>query len=686
MKKIYALLLVLVCFLSVKSQFNCGFNMAQNYLFNTDNTAKARFEQLMIEAEQQQHAGVNKTNAVANYTIPVVFHILHTGGSENISDAQINNAVSILTRDFLKQNADTSNIINQYKNLAANCNIEFRLATKDPNGNCTNGITRHYDPHTNWAVDFSYYKYTWPPSKYLNVYVVKTMQAGAAGYTYLPGSVGANADAVVILSQYVGSIGTANPYVSRALTHEVGHWFNLQHTWGSTNQPGVACGDDGVNDTPITKGHSNCNLSSAACTAGIVENVQNYMEYAYCSNMYTVDQKIRMQNALNSSVGGRNNIWTTANLIATGIINPNIACAPKAEFISSQSVTCIGNTLNFTDYSYNGTINNWKWSSTFAANTSTLQNGNLTFTNSGIAPVQLKVSNSVGADSIIKQFIVVMAGVGSGTTNVIKDFETGVFPDNNWIETTPQYGSNFATYSTSASTGSNCIWVNNFLDNPSEIINFYSPDYNLQNSLNAQLNFKYAYTQQSTANDDRLTVYTSINCGASWVAVYNKSGTALNSTGTIQTTAYLNPSPSEWISEMVNLSSVIGNQNVYFKFEFTSDVNGSGNNIFIDDINISSVVGVKELKIKNYDLKIYPNPANDILNIEWKIENGLLAGLANNHQYTITNSLGQIVKEESISFTHHQSAINICELKSGIYFLHLTRNGQLIATAKIIKQ
>ena len=191
---------------------------------------------------------------------------------------------------------------------------------------CTNGITRHYTTKTDWAPSFSNYIYTWDPSKYLNIYVVRTMQSGAAGYTYLPGTASAPADAIVVLHNYVGSMGTSNGFASRTLTHETGHWFNLQHVWGSTNSPNVACGDDGVSDTPVTKGHNSCNLNSAVCSPGIVENTQNYMEYAYCSRMFTQGQKNRMHNCIIGGIAGRNNLSSNANLIATGVLFPNNNC------------------------------------------------------------------------------------------------------------------------------------------------------------------------------------------------------------------------------------------------------------------------------------------------------------------------------------------------------------------------
>src|SRR5690606_11072977 len=70
------------------------------------------------------------------YQIPIVFHILHNGGSENISEAQIFNALEVINRDFRKQNADTADVVPQFKSLIADVEIEFVLATKDPVGNC----------------------------------------------------------------------------------------------------------------------------------------------------------------------------------------------------------------------------------------------------------------------------------------------------------------------------------------------------------------------------------------------------------------------------------------------------------------------------------------------------------------------------------------------------------------------
>ncbi len=215
------------------------------------------------------------------YTIPIVFHVLHTFGTENISDAQILDQVNILNRDYAKLNADTSAIVGNspFDTLAAKIKIQFRLARLDPNGNCTNGIERIYTHKTNSANDYSKI-HQWPRNSYLNVWTVKTIgDAGVAGYAYFPADVNgimSPIDGILILSEYIGSIGTGSIGTSRALTHEIGHWMSLYHPWGSTNSPEVACGDDLVDDTPETKGHLSCDLWTPHCSLDNFSALYNF--------------------------------------------------------------------------------------------------------------------------------------------------------------------------------------------------------------------------------------------------------------------------------------------------------------------------------------------------------------------------------------------------------------------------
>ena len=658
-----------------QSNQNCGFNVAYEKLFEKNPQARDLFKQ----ATQSNYNKISNNTSASNFTIPVVFHILHKGGSENISDAQIFDAITILNRDYRKLNADTANIVTQFKPIAADCNINFVLASLDPNGKCTNGITRHYDLKTNWTLDQEDYIYTWNPSKYLNIYVVRSMQGGGiAGYTYLPGGVPQTMDAVVALHSFVGSIGTSNAYNSRVLSHEVGHWLNLQHVWGSGNNPGVACGDDGVGDTPLTKGHSQCNLGNAIiCTPAVTENIQNYMEYAYCSNMFTQGQKARMHVVLNNGPAGRENLSANANLIATGVVNPTFTCPPTAQFINATSVTCVGGSLPFVDWSYNAPVTNWEWSSNLSPAISTAQNGTLSFNNSGLAFIKLKVSNGFGSDSSIKQVVTVLpASTGSGNINVSQGFETA-FPDNNWFISIPNYGSAFQQTTSASASGSVSAWINNYYDNPNGPVLIYSPSFNLVSAVTAQLSFKYAYAQQSLSNADRFKVYVSINCGSSWNVLYDVAGTPLSTTGAPVGGSFI-PNTLQWKTENIDLLGYSNMPSVYFKFEFTPDVNGSGNNFYLDDINLSSVVGLNEFKNELKKVNVFPNPFTD----EVIVDNNGNEGINSIKVYDVSSRL---LKEIDLHEVKGRIVLKeAADLNKGIYFLELKSENNS-RTLKLIK-
>ncbi|MDF1694261.1 MAG: M43 family zinc metalloprotease [Saprospiraceae bacterium] len=248
-----------------------------------------------------KHNADNSERAVV--TIPVVFHVVYRTSSENISDAQLQSQLDVLTDDFRRLNSDADGTWSQ----AADTEIEFCLATVDPNGNATNGITRTSTSvngfGTNDAVKFnsSGGKDAWPAGDYLNFWVCN-IGGGILGYAQFPGGAAAT-DGVVCDYRYTGTIGTATaPFdLGRTATHEVGHWLNLRHIWGDGG-----CGvDDFVSDTPTSDGPNyGCTPTHVSC--GSTDMVQNYMDYSDdgCMNLYTLGQKNRMQ-ALFGSGGFR---------------------------------------------------------------------------------------------------------------------------------------------------------------------------------------------------------------------------------------------------------------------------------------------------------------------------------------------------------------------------------------------
>lgn len=220
-----------------------------------ENAARAEYEAFLQQSKSA------KTNSVQpTYTVPVVFHVLHNGeavgSGTNVSDAAIIAALAQVNKDFGKQNADTISIDPLYQPLYKNANMKFVLAKKDPNGNCTSGIVRHEDPNSDWSRDLLNYQYStmaagnWNPSKYLNIYIVGNIAGSdfgiTVGYTYLPGTAPVSAaDAIIYRYDFLGD---------RSLSHEIGHWFGLSHTFGATNEPGFECGNDDIYDTPATTG------------------------------------------------------------------------------------------------------------------------------------------------------------------------------------------------------------------------------------------------------------------------------------------------------------------------------------------------------------------------------------------------------------------------------------------------
>ena len=132
----------------------------------------------------------------------------------------------VLNEDFMRLNPDTVDTRDIFKGVAANCNIQFKLATTDPYGNCTDGITRTVSPLTNGGDEDAKKLIDWDRKKYLNVWVVKSIgrAANILGYARLPTSRDKVGDGIIILSDYVGTIGTGNSnYMGRTLTHEIGH-------------------------------------------------------------------------------------------------------------------------------------------------------------------------------------------------------------------------------------------------------------------------------------------------------------------------------------------------------------------------------------------------------------------------------------------------------------------------------
>lgn len=639
--------------------------------------------ELLLKQQAANKPGSVSKTSTAPYVIPVVFHIMHQYGSENISDAQVMDAVRLLNEDYQLKNADTSSIVADFKNLKADVNFEFRLAKLDPDGNCTNGILHVESATTNIGDDGVKFD-QWDPSMYLNIWVVKAIQSGAAGYAYYPSSADGwpAIDGIVILSDYVGSIGSGTYFRARALTHEVGHYMDLEHVWGSTNNPGVACGDDGVMDTPETMGWSSCNLNGSVCNPPIIENVQNYMEYAYCSRMFSLGQKQRMHDAITSSIANRNNLWSPSNLIATGTddvsFTSTLSCKPTADFKSNVKTACVNSNVIFYDASYNGTVSSWNW--TFSGgmpSSSTFSTQSVSYAAPGTYPVKLKVTNSQGADSITKTSYITVGPLASTNYIINEGFESTTLPSSSWLV---ENGSDSFSWQIApvGATGSKSAKISNVFVDAGEVDILYSPSINLNGAPNTAITFKIAHAQKQTDNTDRLKLLVSKNCGQNWLTSYTKQGSALATT-TVLISGNYTPSASHWRTEVVTIPSVFLGPNTSFKFEFTS---GDGNNIYLDDINITSSSSINELNNSDFGIYIIPNPAVENASI---LINSQIEGKVNVEIVDILGKTIHHIENHAINEGDNSIHLNTSNYSKGLYFISVSSDKTRV-TQKMLVQ
>ena len=337
------------------AQRQCGTMEHHEHLLQQDPAAQQRMDKIE-DFTQSFIANGGQQKVVV--TIPVVVHVVYNTTAQNISTTQIQSQLDVLNKDFRRLNTDASLVPSAFSSLAADCEINFCLATVDPNGAATSGIIRKQTSVTSFTTDDKV-KYAstggsdaWPASKYLNLWVCN-LSGGVLGYAQFPGTGVAATDGVVIGYTCFGTTGTAQaPFnKGRTATHEVGHWLNLRHIWGDD---GTACtGSDLVSDTPNSAGPNyGCPTYPSVSCSNSGDMHMNYMDYVddACMYMFTAGQKARMQ-ALFASGGVRSSLLTSngcGTATGGGTTTPTYCAAAGSnvqyEWISKVQFGTINNT------------------------------------------------------------------------------------------------------------------------------------------------------------------------------------------------------------------------------------------------------------------------------------------------------------------------------------------------------
>ena len=398
MNKLFAITISLCLFLNIHAQNRCGTMNHLHTLLQNDTALASRMQ--AIEQQTAQYVANPASysqGSRAIITIPVVVHVVYNTAAQNISTAQIQSQIDRLNLDFHKLNTDWTNTPSAWQSLVADYQLQFCLASRDPNGNSTTGIVRTQTSTTSF-IDDDKVKYTaqggdnaWPAGSYLNLWCCN-LGGGLLGYAQFPGGAAAT-DGVVLGYDCFGSGGvTVAPYnLGRSATHEIGHWLNLYHIWGDD---GSACtGSDNVNDTPNQGSeHYGCpTFPTVTCSNGPSGDMfMNYMDYTddACMYMFTNGQYAR-SSSLFVSGGARYSLTTSLGC-------QGITTAPVANFSANTTQSCTG-TINFTDASTGGATS-WAW--TFGdGGTSTTQSPTHTYAANGTYTVSLTATNANGSNT-----------------------------------------------------------------------------------------------------------------------------------------------------------------------------------------------------------------------------------------------------------------------------------------------
>ncbi len=698
---------------------NCGTMQHLADMETADPTLAARMQQ--IEQQTQQilsNNAANKTAAIV--TIPVVFHVVYANATQNISDAKCIAQLNQLNLDYARLNSDAGSTPAAFQGLAANTQIQFCLAQRDPNGNATNGIIHKSTTVSSFSSNDNVKRTAnggdnaWDATKYLNIWSCN-LGGGLLGYAQFPGGA-ASTDGVVCLYSSIGSMlspGTATPYhLGRTMTHEVGHWLNLRHIWGD-----ASCGSDLVNDTP-TQSTSNFGCPSfphTTCSNGANGDMfMNYMDYTDdgCMNMFTSGQSTRMA-ALFAAGGARVGLTTSLGCqapsascgIATSLsasaitfnsatlnwaaVSGAVSYAIQYRVVGTSTWTSTSSTTNSKAISGLSEVSNYEFQvQTICASLSSAFSASATFTTlssvvtcgavSGLSSSAV-TSNSAtlawtavsGANSYNVQYRVVGAGTWTSTTSASNSKAiTGLaassvyeFQIQSVCTGASSAFSASATFTTAAVSSCSDAFEANNTSSAAKVIPLNTDITGILSSASDLDWFKFTTVAPNTRVKVTLT-----NLPADYdIKMYNSKVTLLytsqNSATTSEQIIRNSSSATTLYLKVYGYSGAFNASSCY-----SLRVSTSSTNFRIlpgEDVDVSG-------KLSNEGISLYPNPVKESLNILYTAEEDI------NATVQVTDQLGRVVvdKTQDLQQGENKFAVDVHNLSKGIYFVSMTVAGQ----------
>lgn len=692
MKKIYTLLFVFhFSFFIINKSFSqqsaCATDEISRSLAESDPVYAAQREELLAGRQQRIQEYLDNRDVQAVRRISVVVHVVYNSSvpAQNVSDNAIATMIQTLNQDFRRQNPDASSTRQIFQGVAADAEIEFcldqtiRVATSHGcyNESSQTNEMKYANQGGSNAVN---------PSQFLNIWIVDICggtNSGTAGYAYLPtlGMAGSSNDGLVL--DYSLGMGSGN----RTITHEIGHYFNLCHTWGCN---GTGCNnDDGFTDTPRSSNANygtwtNCfdpNVNSCSNeNPDHPDQTENYMDYSDCPNMFTIQQAAEMNSILSGIRSGLLN--------STGCSSQS-GNAPVADFIGTPTSGQPGTTVQFTDQSTNSPTS-WSWNfgdpGSGGLNTSTLQNPTHTYNNAGTYTVTLTATNANGSDTRTRtNYITITMGGGGGTTQC--DTAWAPFINGTYVIYTAQdggyVGGNNSYGDKAKAQQYTPVYSPSYIN--SAIVWFGGKKYT-SNNPNSSVIFNI-YNANGTGTTTTGTVNTApgtvIVSGSVPVALIDTTGPMLitfPSTATVSSPYAIGIDfTSMSAGDTVGLVSTQDGDAGITELSWEKWSNNAwytikqGWGLAIDfalvpiECNQQPVGIMKEIKAD--DFFVYPNPSTHIVNVIHE------SAVSTQAQLRIMDISGKIIYENLV--TNRATSIDVSDYSAGIYFAQLQIDGNL---------
>nr|MBP6810391.1 PKD domain-containing protein [Saprospiraceae bacterium] len=394
MKHYYLAALFLFCFFLSKNGFSQNITVPCGADFWLEKSLQdpvffqkhLEYEKGILQVFEQKKSSQDQSGMVK--TIPVVVHIVHDGGAENLSDAQVQQALSWLNQALANQG-----YFNQ--GSGADCGIQLCFAQRTPDGQPTNGITRDQSPFTVMQMETQDQQVKnlnrWKSKDYVNIWLVRSICSSnygcnVYGYANYPFAHGSNIDGIVIEAGFLTEIEKVS-----GLAHEMGHYLGLYHTFegGCTNTNCLTQGDR-ICDTPpdqstaslpCTETFNSCSTDtqSGPFSTDQPDMTRNFLDYGIlaCFHDYTPDQATRMNATLD---GIRKSLLESKGCL------PPCPANTVAGFTASATTINVGQTVTFNNTSQNAGAYTWTVNGTSFG---TQANATYTFTAPGTYTVLL---------------------------------------------------------------------------------------------------------------------------------------------------------------------------------------------------------------------------------------------------------------------------------------------------------